>query len=116
AITGCTCTCTGAWCGACTVPAWGLRLVHRLGQLVARRGQLIGRRGNLVESAVGHRLLNVLNRRFNFLGVCFGDLVSMLLQHLFDVVDHRVRAIASFDLVSLLPVVGGVRFRVTRHL
>src|SRR5579875_689056 len=111
-------TCLSARLRSCARPVRTrtLRLVHRLGQLVARRGQLICRRVDLIEVAVGNRLLDVLDRGFHLLRIRFGDLVAMFLQHLLDVVNHRVRPIPSFNLILLLPVVGRVRFGVARHL
>src|SRR6185295_1309363 len=55
-------------------------------------------------------------RRFHVLGVFLADLVAMILEHLFDLVDHRVGAIARVDLILAPVIVGGVGFGVLGHL
>src|SRR4029077_19088912 len=53
---------------------------------------------------------------FDLFGFGFADLVAMLLQRLFDVVDHGIGAIARVDRVLELAVLGSVGFGVARHL
>src|SRR6185437_13648036 len=90
--------------------------VHGLGQLVACLGQLVGGGIQLVGVAIGHGFLGFFDCRFDVLGFGIADLRAVLLERLLHVVDHGVGAVARFDLIPLLAVVGGVRFGVLGHL
>src|ERR1019366_4908280 len=92
------------------------RLVHRFGQFVARCGEFVGSGVELDGIVLVHRLLGLRESVLNVLGVFIADLVAMFLQRLFDVVNHRVGAVAGLDLVALLAIVGGVGLRVLGHL
>src|SRR5580658_4127573 len=92
------------------------RLVHRLSQLVARLRQTVDRFVDLIYTAAGHGLPRRLERGFHCLGIVVADLVAMVLQHLLDLVDHRIGAIARVDFILALVVLGCVGLGVLGHL
>src|SRR5262249_40784819 len=96
----------------------GLRagFVHGFGELVAGTGQLVYGRVDAVRVGFSDGLLGVFNSRFDFLSLCITDLGPVLLQRLFDVVDHGIGAVLGFDRVALLAIVCRVRLGVARHL
>jgi hypothetical protein len=79
-------------------------------------GEAVGGRVDPLRIVLGHRLLSLGERLFDLLGFGVADLRAVILEGLFDVVDHRIGAIARFDGVALFAVVGRVRFGVARHL
>src|ERR1035438_10881445 len=71
---------------------------------------------DLVGVVISHRLAGLRESRFDLLGLRLADLGAVLLQGLLDVIDHGVGAVAGFDGVALLAVVGRVGFGVLGHL
>src|SRR6266576_6553031 len=93
---------TRAWrwaCAGCALRS-ALRLsslVHLLGQLVRGSGQSFA---GLIHLRFVVRLqgfLGIGERVFDVAAFGAGDLVAVLLQHLLDVVDHRVELVLGFD-------------------
>src|ERR1035441_545951 len=91
-------------------------LVHGFGQLVAGGGEPIDRRVDLIGIVLVEDFLSLFQSRVDLLGFGFAHLRAMLLERLFDVVDHGIGAIAGVDRVLLLAVVGGVGFGIPGHL
>ena len=82
----------------------------RLGQLLVR-GLHVAHAGRALQ-----RLLGFGQRRLHF-GLIGGlHLFATVLQHLLDVVDQRIEAVARLDLLALLLVLGGVRLGFLGHL
>src|SRR6202162_1141284 len=95
--------------------SWTSRFVHRFGQFVAGGFKLRGGLIDEVYATLGHGLLGFFERFLYRLGVGRVNFVPMLLQHLLDVVNHRIGAVARLDLLFLLAIVARMRFGVPRH-
>src|SRR5438270_13696512 len=92
-----------------------LRLVHGLSQLVRGLGQLLAGRIHGCRVRAFQGLLGVRQRRFHLPLLIAGDLVAMLLQGLFHLVDHAVKLVAGLDLLALGFVFRRVRFGFLGH-
>src|ERR1035441_3083694 len=91
-------------------------LVHGFGQLVAGGGETIDGRVDLIGIVLVEDFLGLFESGVDLFGFGFAHLGAVLLERLFDVVDHGIGAIAGVDGVLLLAVVGGVGFGVPGHL
>src|SRR5215472_9700486 len=97
----------------------GLRgggFIHRFGQLMAGSGQPVGRRVDAVRIVLVDRLFGLGERVFDFLGLGLAHLAAMLLERLFDVVDHGIGLVLGLDGVALLAVIGRVGLSILGHL
>src|SRR6185312_13426014 len=94
---------------------WLGRFIHGLGQLVRSLGQPLARRVHRRHIRAFQRLLGIRQRRFHIALVIAGDLVAVLFQHLFDVVDQAVKLVASFDLLAFLFILGRMRLGFLGH-
>src|SRR6185312_14343390 len=112
-----TCTIAARRSARSTAPRTaGLRLVHGLRQFVARLGESIGSLADLFHGAAGHGLAGGIERGFHVFRVVIADLVAMILEHLLDLVHHRVSPVAGVDFILALAVVGAMRLGVLGHL
>src|ERR1017187_4178683 len=91
-------------------------LVHGFGQLVAGGGEAIGGRVDLIGIVLVEDFLGLFEGGVDLFGFGFAHLGAVLLEGLFDVVDHGIGAIAGVDGVLLLAVLGGVGFGIPGHL
>src|SRR6185312_10504448 len=99
-----------------TLSSASVGVVHGFGQFVARLGEAVGGGVELLGVIVIDRLLDVFNGGLNVLRVAVADLVAMVLQSFFDAENHLIGAVASFDLLLRLAVIGSVRLGVAGHL
>src|SRR3954454_20329307 len=90
-------------------------LVHLLRQLVRGGGQGLARPVHLRLVIGLERLLGVGQSVFDVAAFGAGDLVTVLLQHLLDVVNHRVQLVLGFDRIAGRLVLGRMRVGFLRH-
>src|SRR5450759_3858170 len=91
-------------------------LVHGFGQFVAGGGQAIDGGVDLIGVVLSEGFLGLFEGGIDLFGFGFADLATVLLERLFDVVDHGIGAIARVDGVLELAVLGGIGFGVAGHL
>src|SRR5690348_14474486 len=92
------------------------RFVHRLRQLVRSLREPLARRIHGARIGSFQCLFGIGQCRLYIGALAARDLVSVLLQHLLDLVNHRVELVARFDFLTLGLVLGGVRFGVFGHV
>src|SRR5579864_7426325 len=105
------------WRGACARGS-ALRLsgfVHLLGQLVRGGGQGLASLVHLRLLVGLKRFLGIGQRVFDVATFGAGDLVAVLLEHLLDVVNHRVELVLGFDRIASCLVFRRVRVGFLRH-
>src|SRR5579883_2524711 len=93
----------------------GRRFIHGFGQLMARLGQPVDGPVDVLDAAAFHSLFGVRDGFLNVFGVGLGDLIAMLLEHLFHLVDHGVGPVPRVDFVAALTIFGRVGFGVLGH-
>src|SRR5579883_2197190 len=98
--------------------ATGLRggFIHGLGQFMASCGEAVERRVDACAVVFAHCRARLRQSVLDLLRLGVADLGAVLLQCLLDVVDHGVGAVARFNGLLLLAVIGRVGLGVARHL
>src|ERR1035438_4159791 len=91
-------------------------LVHGFGELVAGGGEAIDGRVDLIGIVLVEDFLGLFESGVDLFGFGFAHLGAVLLERLFDVIDHGIGAIASVDGVLLLAVLGAMGFGIPGHL
>src|SRR5439155_11714260 len=89
--------------------------VHGLGQLVRRLRQAIHRSSDLRRVVSLDRLLRLLDRRLDALGVGVADLIAVFFEHLFGRVDHGVGVVFDLHLLFVAAVFVRMEFAFLRH-
>src|SRR5260370_9001790 len=102
--------------GSCSRARLRSCFVHGFGQLVTGLGQTISCGVQLLSVALAHGFLGFFDGRFDLARFGITDFRAMLLQRFLDVVNHRVGAVAGFNLIPLLAIVRGMGLCVLGHL
>src|SRR6202162_2893153 len=91
-------------------------LVELFSDLVQRAFQILSSGAQFRHAALVDGFLGLFDGALRALHVCFAQLLAILADHLFRLVQNAVQAIACLDLLHTPAIVLGVRFRLHAHL